>query len=251
MPLERRQGLRVSACLIEDVSTSIKKLNIQKCEIPLEPAWEQQPHGQDSWPGAWHHRQTKVGFSQPGSLTFTGTYICLPRFSQKEKKKNVLLHPAQKKKAPFICRSLAGHGRLPRSWKTQGSPLTSGTIKRSYLFWHACIFFPLWSFHFCAFPSCHLMFPFCCKKKSCQLPGQAGLQPIQGERGEQAPPSRLVYHQPPLPQLSPSTRHNTWAQPHAPCVNYSLWPLFMIFSLSPIIAVVCHTGERDLKGFQK
>lgn len=87
MPLERRQGLRVSACLIEDVSTSIKKLNIQKCEIPLEPAWEQQPHGQDSWPGAWHHRQTKVGFSQPGSLTFTGTYICLPRFSQKEKKK--------------------------------------------------------------------------------------------------------------------------------------------------------------------
>lgn len=97
MPQERRLGLRVSACLTEDVWTSIKKLNTQKCEIPLEPAWEQQPCGQGSWPGAWHHRQTKVGFSQPGSLTFTGTYICLPHFSQKGKK-NVLLHPEQKRR---------------------------------------------------------------------------------------------------------------------------------------------------------
>lgn len=37
-------GLRVSACLTEDVSISVKKkVNIQKCEILLEPAWERQP----------------------------------------------------------------------------------------------------------------------------------------------------------------------------------------------------------------
>lgn len=111
MPLERRQGLRVSACLMEDVSTSIKKLNIQKCEIPLEPAWEQQPHGQDSWPGAWHHRQTKVGFSQPGSLTFTGTYICLPRFSQKEKKKCFIASSTKKEGSFHLQKS-------HRPWKT-------------------------------------------------------------------------------------------------------------------------------------
>lgn len=122
MPLERRQGLRVSACLMEDVSTSIKKLNIQKCEIPLEPAWEQQPHGQDSWPGAWHHRQTKVGFSQPGSLTFTGTYICLPRFSQKEKKNKCFIASSTKKEGSFHLQKSCRPWKTTKELKDTGFP---------------------------------------------------------------------------------------------------------------------------------
>lgn len=38
MAQEWFRGLRVSPCLTKDVSISVKKkLNIQKCEIPLEP----------------------------------------------------------------------------------------------------------------------------------------------------------------------------------------------------------------------
>lgn len=81
------QELRASACLSEDASISIKKLNIQKCEILLELAQEAQPHGQGSQPVTWHHMWMEVSFSQAGTVPytpFTATYTYLS-FSQKEK----------------------------------------------------------------------------------------------------------------------------------------------------------------------
>lgn len=140
--------------LSEDASISVKKLNIQKCEILLELAQEAQPHSQGSQPVTWHHTWMEVSFSQAGTVPytpFTATYTYLS-FSQKEKNlEKFLLLPAQNSKLLLSAEAFRAQEDSQGAHR-RGLPMSPLALLGDSSSWHAGISFPSCSFHFCASP---------------------------------------------------------------------------------------------------
>lgn len=144
----------------------------------------------------------------PKHFSQAHTYVSLIFPRRRKNFEKFLLHPAQNSKLLSSAEVLQAKEDYQGACR-HGLPLSPPAPPGDPASWRACIFFPLCSFHFCAFSSRHLMFP---SAPTCR-----------GGRGGWASPLLLGYHHAallekgalshpaPLPQLPPSPRDQSWA----------------------------------------
>ena len=254
MPQELPQGLRVSSCITEDISISIKEAehseawNTPWTGVGAAAPWlrllASSLAAQADEGGLLSPRQAQC----PEHLSQSHTSVSLIFPRRKKHFEKFLLHPAQNSRllsAAEVLQAMEDYQGACRHGLHLLPPAPPGNPAS----WHACFLFPPCSFHFCVFPSCHLMFPSALIHRGGR--GKWGITTVPGlppasPAGDRSPPtsctSATALSISNAPELSSTLLHP------APAVPLSLGSCF---SLGRCLSPLCHTGARNLKSFQE